>query len=299
MNMKDQDMTPRFSLSVSTCLMKRWSLYTTLVSLLLALLLVSTRAWSLESDSTDATAIMNAVESRKTGDRVKSRLVMQIIDQDGRTRKRVVQSRSMDFAEGNKQLMIFESPEDVRNTGLLSIDYDAGDKDDDQWLYLPSLHKSTRISSGERSGSFMGTDLSFSDMTKSDPAHYTYKILKQSVAIKSNGKAEDCWLIESRPKTAKAKEETGYLKSHVWISKSKMMPLQVKSWVREGKKLKYIQFRKIKKVDNIWTAHQIVARTKKGKKVQSTTVLEFTEMKFNQTDIQEDIFVQSRLERGL
>ena len=40
-------------------------------------------------------------------------------------------------------------PGDVANTGLLSIDYDDGAKDDDQWLYLPSLKKTTRISSGD------------------------------------------------------------------------------------------------------------------------------------------------------
>ena len=61
--------------------------------------------------------------------------------------------------------MIFESPSDVQNTGLLSVDYD-GAKDDDQWLYLPSLHKATRISSGDKSGSFMGTDFTYSDMTQ-------------------------------------------------------------------------------------------------------------------------------------
>ena len=255
--------------------------------------------WAFDPNSTDAAAIMKAVEDRPTGDKVKSRLEMSIIDADGRTRKRSVISRAMDFEGGTKQLMMFESPEDVRNTGLLSVDYEDGNKDDDQWLYLPSLHKSTRISSGDKSGSFMGTDLSFADMTQADPSHYSYKILKASTAVKMNGKAEDCWLIESRPKTKKAKEETGYLKSHVWVSKSKLMPLQVKSWVREGKKLKYIQFRKIKKVDNIWTAHRIVARTKKGKKVQSTTILDFTEMKFNQADVVADLFVQSRLKRGL
>ena len=256
-------------------------------------------AWSLDPNTQDARAIMDAVENRADGDKSSSRLIMKIIDKDGRSRERIVQSRAMNFAEGSKQIMIFESPADVRGTGLLSIDYDAGDKDDDQWLYLPSLHKSTRISSGEKSGSFMGTDLSFSDMTKADPNHYDYKILKPSVKIKTKAGKEECWLIESRPKTKKAKEETGYLKTHVWVSKSKLMPLQVKSWVREGKKLKYIQFKEIKKVDEIWTAHMIIARTKKGKQIESTTVLQFSNLSFNDPKVTPDLFQQSRLEQGL
>ena len=32
--------------------------------------------------------------------------------------------------------MRFSAPADVKNTGLLSVDYDDGAKDDDQWLYL-------------------------------------------------------------------------------------------------------------------------------------------------------------------
>lgn len=265
----------------------------------LILSLSTLNAWAIDPNATDPKAIMKAAEERAEGDKSKSRLVMQIIDKDGRKRERVVQSRSMDFAEGRKQVMLFESPEDVRGTGMLSVDYDSGSKDDDQWLYLPSLKKSTRISSGEKSGSFMGTDLSFSDMTKADPEHYDYKMIKQSVQVKLDGQDEECWLIESSPKTAKAKEETGYLKSQVWVSKEKLMPVQVKSWIREGKKLKYIQFKDIKKVDGLWVAHSIVARTKKGKQVESTTVLQFSALSFNNDDVTPELFQQSRLEQGL
>lgn len=265
----------------------------------LLVLLSSMNAWAIDPNSTDPKAIMMAVEDRAEGDKSKSRLVMQITDKDGRKRERIVQSCAMDFEEGRKQIMLFESPEDVRGTGMLSIDYDEGNKDDDQWLYLPSLKKSTRISSGEKSGSFMGTDLSFSDMTKADPEHYRYKMVEQSVQVKLDGKAEDCWLIESSPTTTKAKEETGYLKSQVWVSKEKLMPVQIKSWIREGKRLKYIQFKNIKKIDNLWVAHTIVARTKKGKQVESMTVLQFSELSFNNTEVTPELFQQSRLEQGL
>ena len=258
-----------------------------------------TTAIAADFDPKDPRSIMNEVEARVNGDKSKNRLVMKIIDKDGRTRERVVQSRGLDFPGGTKQLMYFESPADIRGTGLLSVDYDDGERDDDQWLYLPSLHKSTRISSGEKSGSFMGTDLSFSDMTSADPDHYDYKILKDSVKIKLGDAPEECWVIESRPKTEKAKSETGYVKSQVWVSKEKMMPVQIKSFIRKGKKIKYIQFKNIKQVDGLWTAHTIVARTTRGKSVESTTILQFSEMSYNNQDVTADLFVQSRLERGL
>ena len=143
---------------------------------LLAGLMTSSRAEAISPDSVDAKAIMDAVEKRNRGDRVLGRIVMTITDNAGRKRQRVVRSWQMDFAEGTRQLMMFESPADVKGTGMLSLDYTSGDRDDDQWLYLPSLNKSTRISSGEKSGSFMGTDLSYADMTKTDPSHYAYSV---------------------------------------------------------------------------------------------------------------------------
>ena len=266
------------------------------LTVLLALLGLATPATAQVSpDETDAKTIMKAVEGRTEGDKSKGVLSMVITDKSGRARKRVVKSRVLQFDGGKKQLMVFQSPADVAGTGLLSIDYDQGDKDDDQWLFLPSLHKSTRISSGEKSGSFMGTDFSYADMTSIDPDHYEYKILKQSEQVQG----EDTWHIESRPITAKAKKETGYVKTHVWISKSKLLPIRIKAWVKEGKKLKYITFKDFKKVDGIWVAHTLIAKTKKGKVTESTTVMQFQSLSYNNADVSDDLFTQRQLEKGL
>jgi len=201
----------------------------------------------------------------------------------------------MDFAGGSKTLMFFEAPADVRNTGLLSIDYDDGTKEDDQWLYLPSQHKSTRISTADKSGSFMGTDITYADMTSKDIDDYDYTLLEASVKVGD----EDCWLIEARPRTDREKKETGYLKTHTWISKSKLMPVQVKAWVIEGKKLKYIKSTDFKQVDGIWIATRLAVRTMRGDTLESQTLMELQEVKFNQATVTEDQFSERRLEQGL
>jgi outer membrane lipoprotein-sorting protein len=245
------------------------------------------------SSSNDAREVMMAVYQRDTGDKMVAHMSMSI--ESGRKRERGVKIKSLEFDEGTKQLLVFESPADIRNTALLSVDYDDGAKDDDQWLYLPSLRKSTRISGGDKSDSFMGTDFTYSDMTKQDPGQYELKMLKQTTKIDG----EECWLIESRPKTDKAKKETGYLKSYLWISKDKLIPLQVKAWVRKGKKIKYMKFGAIKKVDGIWVAHTAVSRTTKNGKVTSTTILQMTDVKFNDDSVRESDFAAQRLGQGL
>lgn len=251
-------------------------------------------ALALDAGEKDPRKIMKAVEDREDGDKSTSRMTMTLKDKSGRQLKRTVQARGMDFEGGSKQIMFFESPADVRNTGLLSVDHD-GDKDDDQWLFLPSLHKSTRISTSERSGSFMGTDITYSDMTRKNTDNYDYKMVEQSVKVGG----EDCWLIEARPKTDKEKKETGYVKQHVWVSKSKMMPIQMKAWVKEGRKLKYMKFTDIKKVDGIWVAMKILVRVVKGGNVESETSMITESIRFNQGDVKDSDFSQRRLEKGI
>lgn len=263
--------------------------------LLAAIALAPLHATAIEPTETDAAKIMAAVEGRDTGDKMVSRMQMTITDSAGRARTRVVQSRSMKIPGGRKQMMLFESPADVRNTGLLTIDWDAGDKDDDQWLYLPSLHKSTRISSADKSGAFMGSDFSYADMTKKDPKDYDYKVSKPSAPVAG----EDCWLIEARPKTAKERNETGYVKSLVWVSKSKLLPLQSKIWVAEGKKIKLLKTDRIKQIDGIWVPHRMSVRTVRGKQVESTTVLDFLSVKLGDASVKASDFTQRRLEQGL
>lgn len=246
-------------------------------------------------EETDAAKIMAAVQNRTEGDKVKGRMVMTIADGAGRERSRSLTTRTLLFEGGKRQIIVFDDPADVKGTGLLSTDYDDGDKDDDQWLYLPSLHKSTRISSSDKSGSFMGTAFSYADMTEQDPKHWDYSILQASVKVGE----DDCWIIEAKPKTEKAAKETGYLKTQIAVSKSKLMPLRVKAWVVKGKKIKEIAFDDIRQVEGIWVAHTLTARILKGDELDLSTVIKFADLTFNNADVGEDLFSQRQLEKGL
>ena len=256
---------------------------------------VAARAVALEPSATDARAIAQAVEDRDVGDRGIAQATLKLIDQSGKERTRKFRQMTMKFAGGRKTIMFFESPADVRNTGFLSIDYDAGNKADDQWLFLPSLHRSTRIAAADKAGSFMGSDISYADLTKRDSSEYDYTLLEQSVKVDG----EDCWLIEARPRSEAQKNETGYLKTQLWISKSKLVRMQVKAWVVEGKKLKYMKFGNLQQIDGIWVAHTVTVRTVRGEHVESTTVLDLNDVKFNQPNVDANQFAERRLEQGL
>lgn len=246
-------------------------------------------------DTTDARKIMNAVYDRDRGDKMTSRMKMLISDNAARTRTRVMLNKEIDVPEGTKRLTIFEQPADVRGTGLLSIDYKENERANDQWYFLPSLRKTTRISSGQKSGSFMGSDLNYSDLITADPEDYDFKMLKQSVKVAG----DTCWLIEARPRNDRTREETGYVKLHHWVSKESKMIVQSKMWIKEGKKLKYIKFDDIEPIDGILTAKKVYVRTVQNEKTLSQTTLELFDIHYNQDSVQESDFTQRNLERGL
>lgn len=263
--------------------------------LLLGLTLSPTNAFAIDATSTDPSAIMHAVENRVTGEATKLRLHITITDKAGRERNRSLVIKTKEFDGGTKQLILFDTPADLHNAGLLSVDFDDGAKADNQFLYLPSLGKTTRLASADKSGAFMGTDLTYADMTKKDPDAYTYTMIDADTAV--NGEA--VWHIEATPKTDKERNETGYLKSQIWVSKEKMIPLQLKAWVTQGKRLKYTTMSEIKMVNGVWTAHKVFIKTKKGKVTESTSTLVTSDLVMNAKDVTDADFTEQRLERGL
>ena len=80
--------------------------------------------------------------------------------------------------------MEFVSPADVKGTKFLS--YSHIKKDDDQWLYLPALKRVKRIASKNKSGSFMGSEFSYEDLSSFDADKYIYE--GKAKVVKFKGK---------------------------------------------------------------------------------------------------------------
>ena len=103
----------------------------------------------------------------------KSTMTMTLINAKGQTRIRTIRSKSLELDGGDKSLMEFLSPADVKGTKFLN--YEHAQKDDDQWLYLPALKRVKRISSKNKSGAFMGSEFSYEDVSSFNIDKYDYK----------------------------------------------------------------------------------------------------------------------------
>ncbi|PHR58441.1 MAG: outer membrane lipoprotein-sorting protein [Arcobacter sp.] len=236
--------------------------------------------------------IVDSVDKRDLGDNSISTLQMVLIDKNKKQRVRTLKTYSKYFGEDIYNLIYFLTPSDVRQTAFLTYDYDKSSKDDDQWLYLPALKLSKRIASSDKSASFMGSDFSYSDMTSRNPEDYNYKITKES---KVNG--QKVWIIESTPKTQKTIDETGYTKSYLFVRQDNFVVVRAMHLLLDGKK-KYLDVKELKQIDGIWVATKTQMTTKKLKQTLHTTILQLSDVKFNQ-NLDDNFFTVRQIEKGI
>ena len=262
-------------------------------SILVLILFTALGSVSFAADEPAARDVMIKVDARDDGDNQISEMEMILIDKRNTQRIRKIRSMNKDKGEDKQRIMFFMQPADVKNTGFLTYDYDDADKDDDQWLYLPALRKSKRISTSDKSGSFMGSDFTYSDMTSRELEDYDFSLKKE---MQVNGK--EVWVIEAIPRSKNIINETGYTKSLLFIRKDNYVMIRGIHWVKKGKKLKYFDMKGLELIDNIWTPTEIHMTTKKGKQVLHKTILKFNNIKYNQ-DLDNKLFTLRRLEKGL
>lgn len=135
--------------------------------------------------------------------------------------------------DGDKSLSIFDNPRDVKGTAFLTYSHKV--KDDDQWLYLPALKRVKRISSRNKSGSFMGSEFSYEDIASQEVEKYTYKWIKDEAL---NG--VECFVIERYPVD---KKNSGYTRQMVWIDKSEYRVQKIDYYDRKNSLLKTLVFK--------------------------------------------------------
>jgi outer membrane lipoprotein-sorting protein len=261
---------------------------TNLLAAALALLVLTPTAHALT-----AREIMEKVDARNDGDNMTSAVTMTLIDRQDNKRIREMKVFTRDQGKDTLKMQFFLAPADVKDTGFLTYDYYEGGRDDDQWLYLPDLHKTKRIATSDKSSSFMGSDLSYADMTRRVLDEWKYKILKESEV---NG--QKVWLIEAVPANKEVENRYGYLKSVLFIRQDIFMGARAVHWLKEGKKIKYQENRKIQQIDGVWIATELHAKTTKNKVTLHKTVLEYADVKFNQ-DLNDAFFSVRNLEKGI
>lgn len=245
-----------------------------------------------------ARQIMDNVNGRDDGDNRIAEMQMVLIDKNGDKRIRKIKTFDKDQIteqgeEDRRRIMFFLAPADVKDTGFLTYDFAVDEKDDDQWLFLPALKKTKRIATSDKSGSFMGSDFNYSDMTRRELDAYDFKILKEQ-----DVRGHKTWLIEALPKTQDQIDETGYKKSVLFVRQDNFIVVRAVHWTDVGNKLKYLDVPGLEQIDGVWTITSMTMTTKKNKVTEHKTEMTFSNVRYNQ-DLDETLFTLRRLEKGL
>ena len=234
--------------------------------------------------------IMQRVDDRDDGDDLTQKIYQKLIDKRGGERERFIVSFRKDYGKDNKGISYFLQPANIRDTALLTYDYDGVEQDDDQWLYLPALKKVRRISASDRGDYFMGTDFTFEDVKQTPELEdYNWRLVGSETVD-----GHDCWVVEGEPKTDALKKDLGYSKTVNYIRKDIDMAVRIDYWDRKGQELKHFRITALEQIDGIWTATgMVMENVQTGHK----TEMVFSEQKYN-GGLSDGLFSERMLKRG-
>jgi outer membrane lipoprotein-sorting protein len=186
-----------------------------------------------------AEAIVRASRDRISAKTISSRSQMVITAKDGRTTERRLDQYAKDGPRGSRVAVVFIDPANVRNTRFLTMETGGGAND--QWIFMPSLGKVRRIAASEGSGSFVGTDLSYDDVSSAnrDPGLDTHVLLREE-----NLKGKACYVIESKPRDGSYQ----YSKMLQWIGKQDRVSYRIELFDKRGVHVKTMEILELKNV---------------------------------------------------
>lgn len=210
-------------------------------------------------------------------------LIMTLKNSDGQQNVRELGIKTLESPQGDRSIITFFKPSDIKGTKLLTRSNREGD--DQQWLYLPTLKQVKRISGSNKSGSFMGSEFSYEDLSSFDYEKYRYSGDAEPVVLEG----KKCFKGARIPNDA----ATGYSKEVVWIESATFLIQKIDYYDRKQSLFKTAYFEGYKRLGGIWRVGSIrMLNHQNGKE----TVLLWTQDEVKQ-GLRESEFQESVLKR--
>ncbi|HSM07216.1 MAG TPA: outer membrane lipoprotein-sorting protein [Longimicrobiales bacterium] len=240
---------------------------------------------SAQDPETRGLAVAQAADARDTGwGDDASTMQMVLRNRGGQESTRTLRRMALEThgeGLGDRSIIVFEAPRDIEGTALLS--HTRILEPDDQWLYLPALRRVKRISSGNKSGPFVGSEFAYEDLVSQEVDKYDYRWLRTEPC----GDLE-CEVVERYPRY----ENSGYTKQVVWWDTEEYRIQRVDFHDRKGDLLKTLTWEGYAAYgDGYWRPDRMVMENHQNGK---STVLVFEEWRFG-AGLDEDDFTPSRL----
>ncbi len=193
---------------------------------------IATEADRRESGFGDFTAEMEMILRNQNGDESRRTLRLKVLEVPG---------------DGDKSLVMFDSPRDIAGTAFLTHSHPI--ESDDQWLYLPALRRIKRIATNNKSGPFMGSEFAYEDISSQEVEKYTYRFLREEVVD-----GTPAFVIERIPRYA----HSGYTRQVVWLDAAEYRVLRIDYYDRKDDLLKTYRADEYRQyLGGLWRAHRM------------------------------------------
>jgi hypothetical protein len=199
--------------------------------------------------------VSRQVEARDTGRDGRFQMAMRLFDRQGRVRERALTVTTLRGRNGagDRVLVRFSAPNDIKGTGFLVWEHDGAD--DERFLFLPALGRVRRIAGSEKQDSFVGSDLSYEDIGGRDIADYTYAFVERNATWTApDGSRHAAWQLESRAIDRSA----AYPRTVSLVRKDNFVVVGADAYNRRDEREKRYEVRRLERVAGIWTALEAV-----------------------------------------
>ena len=139
-------------------------------------------------------------------------------------KSRISEMVSKSLNKNEKQMIWFLEPRDDRGVSFLKVEHENGDGEMRMWL--PAFKKLRRISAKKKGDSFMGSDLTFEDLSNRHLAYYNYNRLDDEIFDNS-----ECFVLEILPKKEAQSSSSKYV---CWVDKKTLNLLKETSYNKRG-----------------------------------------------------------------
>ena len=219
---------------------------------------------------------------------MKARVVMDLINADGKKRTRVLSMLRKNLPGGREQryFLYFHEPGDVRRTAFLVWKYP--EKDDDRWIFIPAVNMTRRIAARDSRSSFVGSDFSYEDISGRDLAADSHTVLREEKLGDSA-----CYVVQSTPKAA-----ADFTRKLSWIDKLSWLPLKEEYYNAQNQLARVFTADKIQAISAGGKAYPtVVKRTMKNVQSGHRTEVVFESASYD-VGIPPDIFTERSLQQA-
>ncbi|MEQ6342736.1 MAG: outer membrane lipoprotein-sorting protein [Gammaproteobacteria bacterium] len=269
--------------------------YLMALSLLLSGVVVTPQVHAAQDGAGSVTGedVVKNCDFKNPGNDQRSKLAIILKDSSGSERKNVYLRLWKDYkgAEGvaDKMILFTEYPPDAQGAAFMRWAFTReSDKNADQWIYLPALRKIRRVSIRDPGDSFLGSDLTYADISGRAWDEDEHKLIRIETANNN-----DFYVVESTPKEKSplySKRLSWFLKTPTWDG---CIKARVDYYDKRGDLLKRQNLR-WQKVGPAWVWDKVVVQN-----VQTlhSSLFEVTNVEIN-VGLQDSLFAERTLEKG-